>query len=132
MVQQRDGGSVTGQFMFQLDNGTPYYYDYNSGFGVQARASAKCNDGQWRHLVAVRTPTRVKMYVDGKLSRDMSARPKQILSSRTFAVGCDYRGDRGITKWGLFKGLIDEVAIFKKALSEKEILSLYEHQLNRN
>ncbi|MCD6506793.1 LamG domain-containing protein [Candidatus Poribacteria bacterium] len=78
------------------------------------------NDGKWHHVIGMKVGDKVKVYIDGK--EDASAP----LSGKAKYGGNDYplvfmrHYDRFLS------GIIDEVAIFKRALTEDEIQQLME------
>jgi hypothetical protein len=109
---------------------------------VGAVSATSMNDGQWHHLVGVRTgATTASIYVDGKL--DGTATNPAVLgvnggSVDTGVHGCLYARIGAIhTSTGHctsptanpaephFPGVIDEVMIFDRALSPGEIQGIY-------
>ena len=83
----------------------PWYYNAGSGF----------NDGNWHNMIATRTGTTYKIFVDGV---DLS------YSTGTFNTAGVNR--IGTTDYNTFyDGKLSNVAIFDKALSEDEILRVY-------
>jgi len=75
---------------------------------------------RWYHLAAVFKRPTLTTYVDGK---------RVSTAKWDFPVG--YSGDLIIGKWGkvCHRGLIDEVRIYNRALSEEEIRSEYEREV---
>ncbi|MDO8650309.1 MAG: LamG domain-containing protein, partial [Candidatus Berkelbacteria bacterium] len=77
---------------------------------------------EWLHLVATQESTDggantlVKLYVNGALVRSQTLTGRPTTTSRVVYIGV---GD-GTTQW--IKGLIDEVRIYNRALSDAEIL----------
>ena len=104
---------------FQIGDGN--YVNYPSTFNVPA-------DNQW-HFVAVtvkRGATNgIRFYLDGALDpvpRDPTGYPGSI----TPPVGYPLRvGSRTTTISGLFHGCIDEVELFRRAMTTAEVQSLY-------
>jgi hypothetical protein len=93
---------------------------------VGINAAMPINDGRWHHVVGVWVEgTTFKIYIDG---RDASG-PTASIGSPT----PPYRGLEGTTiggghkPWSFFglAGLIDEVRIYNRALSDKEIADHY-------
>ena len=83
---------------------------YQPGRGGEVRSSADICDGQWHAVAAVIEPTRVRLFVDGRLVQDAPAQPLQgtpIPGGLAFGtlveggIGCD--------------GLIDDVRIRRGA-----------------
>jgi len=80
-------------------------------------------NGQWYHVVGVLNGSNLKIYVNRELQNDQKTHSGGIYSSNSnvifgaFNTGDDYR----------FNGLMDEVRVFDRALSEAEIDQLYVH-----
>jgi len=74
----------------------------------------------WTHVAATRTNGVVRLYINGVRDDANGTLPASITGSRNFAIGNgpDYTYER-------FEGKIDEVRVFSRALSDAEILSLY-------
>ncbi|NOY63798.1 MAG: hypothetical protein GXO97_00115, partial [Nitrospirae bacterium] len=102
----------------------------NSEFGVTIRPPSGCSStilsgvkpivGQWYHLVATSDGITAKIYVNGELKNSAPVDTNYIGSSSEVRVGgevCCSQGD--------FHGLIDEVAIYKRVLTEEEIRQHY-------
>ena len=74
---------------------------------------------RWQHVVAVKDGGRMLLYIDGKLcgtARD----PLPLTPVRRLGVGWD-----SLNKGWNFVGQLDEVAVYGRVLSEKEILEHY-------
>lgn len=71
------------------------------------------NDNKWHHLVALYTGKEAILYVDGKVKR------------KTRFDAFEPRKGGGIGIGGGYNGMLDEIAIFNRALSEKEIKELH-------
>ncbi|SEO79289.1 PKD domain-containing protein [Trujillonella endophytica] len=90
------------------------------GLSSQTRAvtsTASFNDGAWHHVAATMSPAGISLYVDGVL-----------VGSRTDATtGQSYSGylrvgaDRAIAGASTFTGRIDEVALYRTALTAQQI-----------
>ncbi|MBK1832633.1 LamG-like jellyroll fold domain-containing protein [Roseibacillus ishigakijimensis] len=79
--------------------------------------------GRWQHLVAVvsKTDRRTRFYVDGYLAQENELPAETLVAPGTMWLG-DWRqeaADRFIQR--NFRGIIDELAIWDRALSEEEI-----------
>jgi hypothetical protein len=82
--------------------------------------------GTWTHIAAVYNGTDMRVYINGSLSNNGTNNPKTYSSgivngAANFEIG---RYD-GNTKY--FDGLIDEVAVFNRALSADEIAAIYNY-----
>ena len=77
---------------------------------------------KWYHIAVVKSGTECRMYVNGKLV-DTAAGPATVsYDDSPVFVGADDNNDDGIGD-GCFNGVIDDVRIYNRALSEDEILS---------
>ncbi|WP_078627194.1 LamG-like jellyroll fold domain-containing protein [Streptomyces exfoliatus] len=79
--------------------------------------------GRWYHLVGVRDAERneIRLYVDGVLASAAVAGPADV-STGPFAVGRAKWGGGNVDFW---KGLVDGVHAFDKALSSEEVAALH-------
>jgi caspase domain-containing protein/concanavalin A-like lectin/glucanase superfamily protein len=113
-------------------NGNRDKYKYFNIFDENAEKSncyykTNISDGFWHHLVAVRNTdsNSVKLFIDGKLESNIRDHTSRINTSgsRWLAIGARNHESHGPSSF--FKGAVDEVKIFHKALSEAEIRQLY-------
>jgi len=77
------------------------------------------NKSEWTHVAVVYDGTTAKGFVNGKLIETVSGSGKAITFTRNIHIGDASLGHRK------FDGKIDEVKLFKRALSEQEILADY-------
>jgi hypothetical protein len=120
IIAQRQPGPIDGEYLFGLDGeGRPYYWDYNGGYGIRAAATKTVTDGKWHHVAFVRKGGQYGFYIDGKLAGKGTGTSKEILKL-TLAMGCDFRG-----KHGFYAGLVDEMLLYARALSAKEVRQAY-------
>jgi|GEM_PF-378354 len=77
--------------------------------------------GEWNHVVATYDGKEQKIYVNGKLEEgpEHIGKPIKSISYHPVFIGCIHPGNNH------FDGTIDEVKIYNRALSEKEITSSY-------
>lgn len=80
-------------------------------------------DQQWLLITCVITRDKLILYVDGKKAIDEKR------SSKSFSDQSIYIGSNG--KDSFFKGQLDEVRIYKRALSAEEIKAIYQSELNQ-
>jgi len=86
---------------------------------------SEANDGKrWRHLVFVLDgdASSVRIYKDGALIGDAAAAVNSINAMTRMGFGYNFL-DGAVPQW---KGLMDEVALFNRALAPSEIRLLYE------
>jgi hypothetical protein len=98
-------------------------------------------DGKWHHVVCTNDAEKMKIYIDGNLHKTEKAKGPVSTNGYDLAIGnskVPYTtkdiGDRLMKKlnidhypaeWCAFDGLIDEVRIYNRALSEDEIAQLF-------
>jgi hypothetical protein len=95
----------------------------------QSRGGTVVNDGAWHHVVGMRSGNTSLVYVDGYKDGTIDLPEGYDLSGTSQAnalIGAitDARDATGATLEKFFAGLIDEVAIYSRALSTGEILYL--------
>lgn len=106
------------------DHGKPVFTT-NSTSGISDMDSGAGNElqvGVWTHVVMVHDGAKDKIYMDGALAAEKDVTGD--LNSTTQPLGIGYSPGNGL--W--FDGMIDEVQIYKTALSDTEIADLYAAQ----
>jgi len=99
--------------------------DSRTGTNVYAR---DISPGRWMHLVAVKHTDRVELYIDGRLV-DSAAEPGRVSGQAYALIGVSPQAlmaDGEKSDYRPFDGLIDEVALYDRALSPKEINQLFD------
>ncbi len=85
-------------------------------------------DNGWHHIVGVldRKAGKMLLYIDGVLSGSLSAAPLDDIddNSSPLAIGCMF-GREWISPRYYYKGALDELRIYNRALREEEIAALY-------
>jgi hypothetical protein len=76
--------------------------------------------GKWDHIAAVVDQEFIKLYLNGQLKDSIKRNGPILESSQPLCIG-----QKSIWGWDKYKGKIDDVRIWKRALSEKEIFSLF-------
>jgi len=91
---------------------------YIQGYALSPASSIQPNT--WYHVAATRKSGMVRLYINGVQAGPGATLNSTITSLEPFAIGNgpDYTSER-------FQGKIDEVRAFSRALSDDEILSLY-------
>ncbi len=91
------------------------YINYNQ----RATGTASITDGKWHHIAATRQDgARVGLYVDGKADGDGNS-GTGVVSANPSVYFCGLPGGRH------FKGRLDDVRLYDRALSPSEIESLW-------
>lgn len=96
-------------FVIYKSGGSPNYYPLESSVAV--------NDGLWHHISATYDGSTMRMYVDGIASGQASV-PGVILSSTSNALEVGGHCNGGSILW---KGSVDDVRIYSRALSPAEV-----------
>ena len=89
---------------------------------------AQANLGGWRHIVATFDGENVKIYSDGKLRNSQKAKSPKVNSVKKYLYL------RYPVVWGdkvepPFKGMMDDVRIYNRALSEAEVIRHYNDEI---
>jgi hypothetical protein len=94
------------------------------GLGFSARWTGYITNGQWVHLAAVSTRTEASLYVDRVLvasgsgpALDPTPPPSQLNLGRLT-----------VPLYDAFDGVLDEVRIYNRALSDSEIQQLHDYE----
>jgi len=98
------------------------------------RSRRAVNDGQWHQAVAVWDGEQRSLYVDGDLQGSgRVAGPVSYLHRPPFRVGHTHNdnGERSRDEIYYFKGTIDEVMVFNRALSAAQVKALHEWKPGR-
>ena len=102
-----------GKVIVQADDGG------TTGYRVGTR---NLRDGQWHHILGVRSGSTINVYVDGMLDNSSDNVTVSGNISSTFEATI---GGETVHSSNDFTGLIDDVRIYNRALSSSEITSLY-------
>lgn len=131
MVWQESGknGSLdNGSWMRIGDNTTTQLVRFNvedaTGAAILNLGSAnKVSDGQWHHLVAVRQGLVTSIYIDGVKRGSLTATVLKVVSNGGgFKIGVQ---EGPTSNSNFFNGDIDEMIIYNKALTDAEVLELF-------
>ena len=104
-------------------------WPYDEAGVVRVFSASRYRVGGWNHIVAVRRDKQLEIYLNGEKTQAAPAPP---LSSKpiptTITIGNSYgpASEKRGSGRNHFKGLVDEVAIYDKALSADEVAEHYE------
>ncbi len=101
-------------------------YDRQNTLNVVHVAGGSVNDGNWHHFVLQRKEDgRLELYVDGAVAQD-AASEGGALTTNLRALGRERYWTDKFPGFGdaHFEGCMDEVAVFKRALTPEEIRKL--------
>jgi hypothetical protein len=82
-------------------------------------SSSTLTDNVWYHITAVYNGTAMKIYINGILDSQVSKNGTIVYDSNSLRIG-SFDGSNG-----LFNGIIDEIRIYNRTLSDEEIKQLY-------
>jgi hypothetical protein len=103
-------------------DGNATFFAWNGSDWINAGTSGtRLTDGGWHHVVGQKTATGLEMYVDGVLKGSIP-----MVSPIAYSLGANlFVGKHGDRKTDFFfKGSVDDVRVYSRALSEKEIQTL--------
>ncbi|MEK7952071.1 Ig-like domain-containing protein [Luteolibacter soli] len=120
VIEQRDPTGYVGEYALNVNaSGTVNFMVYGSGgYQFDLTTTGTVNDGQWHHVSGVRNGTSGKVYIDG-VEAASGTGTLQALQSFAVSIGYDNRDNNK-----RFKGLIDDVRIYTRALSATEVSGL--------
>lgn len=111
-------------------------YEGRAWFEIYAAGNLKSttivNDGKWHFIAITRNLTTQKfsIYVDGNLENSMNDEGKNLDSDSALLEIGDWANESYDS--GTFNGVIDDIRIYNRALSESEIQELYQDQGKEN
>ncbi|MEK8015937.1 MAG: LamG domain-containing protein, partial [Candidatus Parabeggiatoa sp.] len=94
-----------------------YYGDNNPGFG----STVKINDDQFHHIVFVKNGEQLQLFIDGNLDNTLTDRTVGNTTNNSLL----FLGRRGSPLKNQFKGVIDDLLIYNRALTTTEVQTLY-------
>ena len=89
---------------------------------LTATGSSEIKLKTWHHLVLVRDGNRFAVYIDGNTTPELAAEVSPAKEKRNSQL---YIGGTSAGNDPTFEGKIDEVAVYRRALSAKEIAAHY-------
>lgn len=100
------------------------FWDFNKT--IYSNKSVK--DGQWHHMAAVYDGTSNKAYLDGANIGNINMNQQNYSNVYNYQLGTGATAGRkgGVGGWHSFKGEIDEMSIYNKALSADEVGAIYQ------
>lgn len=101
-------------------SGSHVVVEYNDGFLTFDEPSIIA--GNWVHVAVVYTETNIKTYINGDLKNDFNYINQGLNYTNSFLIGC-HNDDENYSTRRFFKGLIDEVRIWNRAILQEEIVA---------
>jgi hypothetical protein len=93
----------------------------NNTGGIQLFSATTIPTNVWVHIAAVADGSTVKIYLNGQLSNSANWTQGIHVASSDVTIGCTMQ----FSPTSYFNGLIDEVSLYNRALSDCEIQSIY-------
>lgn len=137
MIWQESGedGSATSQTWLRIGDNTStrsmrFNTEDNTGGGfANLGTEGKVSDNAWHHVVCVRDGQVNRVYIDGvKVNESGISVLKDVSSEQGFKIGVQKGVPSTSNPSGLsnyFNGLLDDMVIYKKALTDAEVSALF-------
>ena len=93
--------------------------EWNPSSRYEVFSTNRVDDNLWHHFAGVRITNGYQLYVDGQLAGTRSETARNSDNSYPLKIGTAETGAFG------FIGLVDELSIYKRALSSNEIAAVY-------
>lgn len=90
----------------------------SSGTSYSLSSSSRIPLGQWSHIVGTYDRNKLAIYVNGEIQNNRELSGELYTNSARFYIGMNYPTDA-------FKGKIDEVAVYNRALTSDEIRNFF-------
>lgn len=127
VIFERDGGASGIQIQVDTNGLNELSYDWGNGNFWQFQSGLEIPQYQWCFVALVITPTNATLYLQDGTSMQTAvntAAHGQVSFAGNTYVGWDPNGGAG-SSTRRFNGVIDETAIFNRALSPTEVNTLY-------
>jgi hypothetical protein len=115
-------GTGPGCFLMVVNQGPVRVHHWTAAGGNVHDGTTPVNDGRWHHIAQVVDRQSIKLYVDGKLDLSAALQGELVIGSAPLCLGSRSPDDRS---WS-YRGLLDEVCVFDRALGASELEGLYE------
>ncbi len=88
-------------------------------FRLDSTSRYPTDGSTWMHVAATYDGSTIRLYINGELEASQSASFQIATNDLPLAIGAGHNGDRG------YVGAMDDVRIYSQAISQQEILNLY-------
>jgi hypothetical protein len=116
----RNGTSSTLNYLLTIDNTNKFRFIVNDG-GNKAVLSDDQITSNWTHVVGVADGNNLYLYINGVKQAANQTYGTIATTNDSLMIGAQFATDTTFN----FKGSIDEAAIFNVALTDAEVLSIY-------
>ena len=119
------GGDANAGYTLEFLNNNVAFWIYKNGWqsSLSSGTGGEVQLGRWYHVAGVYDGTNIRCYLDGQ-QVGTTALPPGPFSPSSIPLGIGY--SHNLARY--FNGLIDEPAIYNRALSAEEILAIYTAQ----
>lgn len=121
-IISRFDSDVEGEFVVAIIDDGPIFL-HRRAAPWDMKGLNKFDDNEWHHLAVVYNGTKALIYIDGILEVSKETGESEKASNTPMLVGS--RKTKGEISKGSYTGTIDELRIYARAISRKEILELY-------
>jgi hypothetical protein len=99
---------------------------FEAGEGAFVLSDNPISDNKWHHVVARHDGEMMTVFIDGIKQKAQHKMNKGIpLNNYNIGIGNEHPGYNDVVEFLAFNGLIDELRVYNRPLSEKEIAALY-------
>src|ERR1700730_5491445 len=122
IIDKESPGNNDSNYYLALEDGNTIEFGFNPGQYQSIDSTVAVPVNAWSHVTATYDGTTLKLYINGVLSvmADAASGFQTPPTGQPFAIGI-----RNIDFSDGFVGLIDEVEVFSRALTDAEVLSIY-------
>jgi hypothetical protein len=117
VLKERPGDVVYALYSSNNDNGRPSGRARVNGSNVLVNGTSRLTTSVWTHLATTFDGSNLRLYVNGALVGTRSASGTILTTTNPLRIG----GSSALGRW--FRGRIDEVRVYNRALSASEIQS---------
>jgi len=111
-------------FQLGFDHGRPALFNHVDGQFVGTAASSVLQPGQWNLLTATHDGATARVYLNGALVAQQLIGPV-VYDDAPLGIGASVQNGQLVTS-DLFNGLIDDVTLHNRALTDDEVRALYD------
>tara|TARA_B110000503_G_C7130005_1_gene406439 strand:+ start:209 stop:1132 length:924 start_codon:yes stop_codon:yes gene_type:complete len=105
-------------FLLQENQNNHYDWTVSNGSGYYDLFSNTTISNGWKHLVCIVEQNSLKIYVNGVLDNSIQINPYNLNSTANLNIGSRYLNE-------YYKGFLDDIGIWNRALTQVEITALY-------
>jgi len=102
---------------------------FEAGEGIGVTSDNTISDNKWHHIVAWYDGETIMMFIDGVRQQAQRKINTGIPQNKyNIGIGNEHPGYNDVVEFLAFNGLIDELRVYNRPLSDKEIAALYEQR----